>query len=56
LDGASKYVIYKARMSFLLDGHSLKTYLDNVVVEPPNRNPLKKYKEEMVKAKSMILD
>jgi len=34
LDGASNYVIWKARMSFLLDEHGLKAYINNVVVVP----------------------
>ena len=32
LEGASNYVIWKDRMSFLLDEHDLKAYIDNVVV------------------------
>jgi len=32
LDGASNYVIWKARMTFFLDEHALKTYVDSVVV------------------------
>lgn len=56
LDEASNHVIWKARMSFLLDEHALKTYLDNIVVVPADTDPLKKYKSKMVKAKRMILD
>ena len=56
LDGASNYVIWKARMSCLMDEHFLMIYIDRVVVEPANLDPLKKYKGEMVKAKRMILD
>lgn len=44
LDGASNYVIWKARMSCLLDEHFLKVYVDSVVVEPADPDPLKKYK------------
>lgn len=43
-------------MSFLLDEHALKVDIDNVVVEPTDADPLKKYKIEMEKAKRMILD
>ena len=43
-------------MSFRLDEHALKTYVDSVLAEPTNPDPLKKYKAEMVKAKRMILD
>jgi len=34
LDGASKYVIWKARISCLLDEHDLKMYVDSVVAVP----------------------
>ena len=56
LDGASHYVIWKARMSFLLDEHVLKAYVNNVVAVLANADPLKKYISEMAKAKTMILD
>jgi len=56
LDGASNYVISKARMSCLLDEHFFKIYVNSVVVEPMDPDPLKKYKGEMEKAKRMILD
>ena len=55
LDRASNYVISKVRMSFLLDEHALKTYVDNVVAEPTDADPLK-YKAKMSIAKRMILD
>jgi len=51
LDGASNYVIWKARISCLLDEHNLKTYVDSVVAIPTNPYSLKKYKGEMAKAK-----
>ena len=56
LDGASNYVIWKARISCLLDEHNLKTYVDSVVVVPMDPDPLKKYKGQMEKAKRLILD
>jgi len=34
LDGASNYVIWKARFSCLLDEHDLKAYVDSVVTVP----------------------
>lgn len=43
-------------MKFLLDYHSLKTYVDSMVVVPINPDLLKKYQEEMVNSKRMILD
>jgi len=56
LDEASNYVIWKARISFLLDEHALKTYVDNMVVVPADANLLKKYRAEMAKSKRIILD
>lgn len=56
LDGPSIYVIWKARMLFLLDEHSLKIYVDSVVVVHVDLDSLKKYQAEMAKAKKMILD
>ena len=56
LDEASNYVIWKARMYFLLDEHVLKTYVDSVVAVLGDADLLKKYKFEMAKAKRMILD
>ena len=41
-------------MSFLLDEHALKTYVDSVVVVSADADPLKKYKYEMVKAKRIL--
>ena len=49
-------MIWKARISCLLDEHDLKTYVDSVVVVPADADPLKKYKAEMAKAKRLILD
>lgn len=56
LDGASNYVIWKARISCLLDEHDLKMYVDSVIVVPSDADPLKKYMAEMSKAKRLILD
>ena len=56
LDGASNYVIWKARISFLLDEYGLKANIDNVVVVPMDLDQLKKYKKEMAKAKIFILN
>ena len=53
LGGASNYAIWKARMSFLLDEHALKTYVNSVVVVPTDPDPLQKYQAEMAKAKSV---
>lgn len=43
-------------MSFLLDEHALKTYIDSVVNELTDVDPQKKCKAKMAKAKRMILD
>ena len=56
MEGASNYVIWKAIISFLLDEHELKTFIDNVVDVPADPDPLKAYKKDMDKAKRSILD
>lgn len=56
LDRDSNYVIWKARISCLLDEHDLKTYIVSVVVVPADADPLKKYKKEMARARRLILD
>ena len=56
LEGASNYVIWKARISFLLDEHDLKTFIDSVEVVPIDAYPLKAYKKDTTKAKRLILD
>ena len=56
LEGASNYVIWKARISFLLDEHDLKAFIDNVVAVPADVDPLKAYRKDMAKAKTLILD
>ena len=49
-------MIWKARISCLLDEHDLKMYVDSVVAIPGDAYPLKKYKAKMAKAKWLILD
>jgi len=56
LDGASNYVIWKARISCLLDERFLKVYVNSVVFEPTDPDQLNKYKGEMANTKRMILD
>lgn len=56
LDGASNYIIWKARMSFLLNEYGLKAYIDVVVVVHQNANQHKEYKKEMSQVKQLILD
>ena len=56
LEGASNFVIWKERISFLLDEHDLKAFIDNVVDVPTDSDLLKVYKKYMAKAKRLILD
>ena len=56
LEVASNYVIWKARISFLLDEHYLKHFIDNAQVEPVDVAPLWAFKKNMAKAKRLILD
>jgi len=56
LEGASIYVIWKARISCLLDEYDLKAYINSMVVVPADIDPLKACKKEMVKEKTLILD
>ena len=46
LDGASNYVIWKERMSCLLDEYFLKVYVDIVVVEPIDPYQLRSTREK----------
>ena len=56
LEGASNYVIWKARISLLLDEHDLKHFLDSVQAEPVDVAPLRAFKKNMAKAKQLILN
>lgn len=56
LEGASNYVIWKAKISFPLDEPGMKTYAENVVAVSTDADQLREYKKEMEKAKRMILD
>ena len=56
LEGASNYVIWKARISFLLDEHDLKHFIDSAHAEPVDATPLRAFKKNMAKAKRLILD
>ena len=49
-------MIWKARISCLLDEHDLKTYVNSVVVVLTDPDPLKMYKAKTTKAKQLILD
>ena len=41
LEGSSNHIIRKARMSFLLDEHALKSYPENIEAEPTDEIQLK---------------
>lgn len=56
LDGASNYVIWKKRMSSLLDEFGLKAYIDNALAVPQDAYQQKEYKKEIARAKRLILD
>ena len=56
LDGASNYVIWKARMFFRLDEYDLKPFIDAVVAIPTDVDQLKEYRKEMARAKRLVLD
>jgi len=56
LDGASNFVILKARILVILDKHCIKEYALKLVAIPVDADPLKKYEEAQAKAKCMILD
>ena len=56
LEGASNYVIWKARISFLLDEHDLKNFIGSTLAEPVDVAPLRAFKKNMEKAKRLILD
>ena len=56
LDGASNFIIWKAKILAVLDKNHIKDYALRMVVVPVDVDPLKKYKEAQAKAKCMILD
>ncbi len=56
MDGDSNYVIWKVRMSFLLDEYGLKTLTDAMVAIPTDADQLKEYRKEMARAMRLILD
>ena len=56
LDGASNFVIWKAKILSVLDEHRIKDHVLNAVAVPVDVDPLKKYEEAQAKAKHMIMD
>ena len=53
LDGASNFVIWKARILAILDKHRIKDYALKTVAVPVDPNANEKYEEAEAKAKCM---
>lgn len=49
-------MIWKTRITCLLDEYDLKLFVENTVAVPINPDQLKQYKADMAKAKRLILD
>ena len=56
LDGASNFVIWKARILAELDKNRIKDYALKTIVVLVDVDPLKKYDKAQAKAKCVILD
>lgn len=56
LDGASNFVILKARILTILDKHHIKDYALKLVFVLVNADAIEKHEEAQAKAKCMILD
>ena len=56
LDGASNFVIWKAKILAILDQHRIKDHVLNTIVVSVDVDPLKKYEEAQAKEKRMIMD
>ena len=56
LDGASNFVIWKARILAVLDEHQIKDHALNMIFVLVDADPVTKYEEAQAKAKHMIMD
>jgi len=56
LDGASNFVIWKARILAVLDRHRIKGFASRIVAIPVDPTDNEKYEDVMVRAKCIILD
>ena len=56
LNGASNFVIWKARILSVLDEHRIKHLAKSAVVVPIDADSLKKYEEAQAKDKRLIMD
>ena len=56
LDSMSNFVIWRARILTVLDEYDIKDHVENVLAVPVDPDPLKKFKENQARAKSLIMD
>lgn len=56
LDGASKFVVWKAKILSILDRHRIKAFALRIVAIPVDPIDNGKYEEAMAKVKYIILD
>jgi len=56
LDGASNFIVWKARILSILDMNRLKHFALNTIMIPVYPAENKKYQEAMARAKSIILN
>ena len=56
LGEASNFVVWKARILFVLDRNRLKHFALNTIAIPVDPTENEKYQEAMARAKSIILD
>ena len=56
LDGASKFVVWKARILSILDKHRIKAFALRVVAIPVDPAENEKYEDAMARVKCMIPD
>lgn len=56
LDGASNFVVCRARILSILDRHRIKAFALRTVAIPVDPSDNEKYEEAMAKAKCIILD
>ena len=52
----SNFVIWRARILTVLDEYDIKNHAENVLDEPADLDPLKKFKENQARAKRLIMD
>ena len=50
------FIIWRDRILSVLDEYSIKNHAENVLVEPADPNPLKKFNENQAQAKHLIMD